>query len=411
MEQYHEVLGKATRETGIAHQLSRFERRHLKNVRRGFEALMSYLLMPALGAKDLRGLKRKALTSQRNVSASLGAAGPSTWIRLMRGGGRQLLKSLHRQYHSRSAATRSRHRFTFVLDDWAQAKRSKRSRLVVSDYDGSVGKVRPCMKVVGLTAVIGKGKLSFPIDARLRLPRRQAAPGRPPLTQLELAAVMLRDLAEGAARNRIELRGCALGVDAWYTAEPLVRLARELGLVLVGKPKRNQKLDVHRLGCVSAGELLTRELPLSRSRKGAVIPHFRVKAHSSSLQQVALVIRRDKDEPRCAVSSEPTWDAPRILSAWDLRWTTESWSRSMKNDLNFSSCRFKDDVKLYAHLALRSLAYLLFNYVRSWIMKKRITMGQMLRDRAIHSKDWLSPLASSLAIHTPFSPVLVRQPR
>lgn len=403
MAEYSKSIVAAMEQTGIDRELGRVAARCLRDNRAGVAALLSYLMMPALGVRDVAGLKGKALASQRNVYGVLQGATPASFIRLIRRSGRGLLKKLYQRHHTRSPATKSRHRLTFTIDDWAQAKRSELSKLVGSSYDGSIKKVRRCLNIIALNVVIGNSKLNIPLDVDFKLPRRKGQRGRPPLTKADLALAMLDRLASWAEHNAIRLKGCALAVDTWYASQRLFAKARELGMILVTKAKSNQRFDTGRRQSVKVKDLLQQSLPVHKSRGADQVRYVRLVATHATFGRTALVIPQDKQRIECLVASDPTYDGVRTIRASDLRWQTETFSWSMKQDLHFGRCRYKSDPKLFAHLGLRALGYLLFNYVRCWLLKKKLTRGKLLKILATHCNEWLFPLAEQFALSPPFS--------
>lgn len=300
------------------------------------------LMFPTLfGCINADELSRTRGWDKNLPARLLGALPTRSWLKRLRRLGQDVLGALWRHMEARSAATRSRWQWTWVLDDAVFRTYGSKLELVGTWWSGQHKRVVDGMDGVLLLVVIGDGKLVVPVDFAVRRPNPKG-PGRRCRTKLEWAQVMLDETLAALRRRGLDLPAPLMVADSWLSDSKLMAhvAATQQGTLLVqGKATSTFYLED---GCkVKGAELIdeAREWPFRQSLYAPACRYARLRATSPTYGEVTVLIVDKPGEKRfdllCCATPLP---ATRLLRLWSRRHWIEHVFRTLKHLLATGRC-------------------------------------------------------------------------
>ena len=318
----------------------------------------------------------------KNLPARLlGALPKRSWLKRLRRLGQDVLGALWRHSEAKSAATRSRWPWTWVLDDSVFRQYGSQLELVGTGWSGQHKRVVDGIDGVLLLVVIGDGKLVGPVDFAVRRPNPQG-PGRRCRTKLEWAQVMLDETLAALRRRGLDLPAPLVVADSWLSDSKLMAhvAATHQGTLLVqGKATYTFYLED---GCkVKRAALIdeAREWPFRQSLHAPACRYARLRATSPTYGEVTVLVVDKPGEKRFYLLCFATpLQATRLLRLWSRRHWIEHVFRTLKHLLATDACQVHREDAYYGHLVLRLMACFVLFYTSRVIFKGQVTMDEMV---------------------------------
>ena len=181
------------------------------------------LMFPTLfGCRHGHELTRVRGWNKHIPSQLLGALPKRSWLKRLRRLGLEMLLSLWRHPQDKSAATRRRWQWRWIVDDAVFRKYGKPFGLVGTWYSGQCKRTVPGIDGVLLLVVIGDGTLIIPVDCALRRPNPKG-PGRRCQEKLVLTQHMLDERLAALAKRGVTFPAPMVVADSWFSDSKLMR--------------------------------------------------------------------------------------------------------------------------------------------------------------------------------------------
>jgi hypothetical protein len=181
------------------------------------------LMFPTLfGCRHGHELTRVRGWNKNVPSRLLGALPKRSWIKRLRRLGLEILLSIWRHTHDKSASTHSRWQWRWIIDDSVFRKYGKQLGLVGTWYSGQFKRTVPGIDGVLLLVVIGDGKLIIPLDFAIRRPN-PPGPGRRCYDKLTLTQHMLDERLAAFAKRGVTVPAPMVVADSWFSDSKLMR--------------------------------------------------------------------------------------------------------------------------------------------------------------------------------------------
>jgi hypothetical protein len=175
------------------------------------------LMFPTLfGCRHGYELTRVRGWNKNVPSRLLGALPKRSWLKRLRRLGLEMLVSLWRHTQDKSASTKSRWQWRWIVDDAVFRKYGKQLGLVGTWYSGQFKRPVPGIDGVLLLVVIGDGKLVIPLDFAIRRPH-PTGPGRRCHAKLTLTQNMLDERLAAFAKRGVTLPVPLVVADSWFS--------------------------------------------------------------------------------------------------------------------------------------------------------------------------------------------------
>lgn len=378
VEKYTSYLEKSIKSLGFSEELEKFVRKHLSKVYKAYGALLGLLLLPLFDSGSYQEFARRAGWGKNKPYRILGSASKGCWVRMLRRRGFELFLRIVREYHTKSAATKSRYKITFVCDDTTLLKFAKRLGLVGIWWSGNIKDVVLGVSVVVLYAVVGDGKLWIPLDFRIRRPDPEKA-GRKCLTKPDLVEEMVEEFKDKCKKRRIDTDGWFTVLDAWYGSKDLldtVTSGLRFTMVVEGKANYVFYVDDQRVHGKDLFEL--KGVRWHNSTQMPLLRYARVRARSPSFGPLLLLLWEKGEERRYLMMRDNFFSSVRIIVAFKLRWWVEDFFRTLKSHLKIESFQFTKEDEVYAHIVLRVLCFLVVGYVLKVVARGKVTIGELV---------------------------------
>ena len=243
--------------------------------------------------------------------------------------------------------------------------------------------------------------IQYPIDYRLFIPETVAEREKRLFkSHTDLAIELV---------NGTERLGCpamTYTFDISYTVATLTNVIESYGKNWVGSIKTNRWITVGERD-IKAGDF-ARELPdVSYHRETVHDKNYwvfsKVVRVSHFDKKLRMVISYDnpqrQGDPKIFVANVLTWEARRVLTVYDGRWSVETFYRDSKQELGLDGYELRDEDGFRRHWYLVFTAYscLLAEFhacgQRSWFTAKLLTIGEarrrLARDTLINLVDWI----------------------
>ena len=159
-------------------------------------------------------------------SRVLNALPKRSWLKRLRRLGLEMLVAMWRHTQDKSASTRSRWQWRWVVDDSVFRKYGKQFGLVGTWYSGQFKRTVPGIDGVLLLVVIGDGKLIIPVDFAIRRPNPKG-PGRRCHDKLTLTQSMLDERLAAFAKRGVTLPAPMVVADSRFSDSKLMRQDRK----------------------------------------------------------------------------------------------------------------------------------------------------------------------------------------
>jgi len=185
---------------------------------------MVALMFPTLfGCRHGHELTRVRGGWNKNIpSQLLGALPTRSWLKRLRRLGLEMLVSMWRHTQDKSASTRSRWQWRWIVDDAVFRKYGRQCGLVGTWYSGQFKRTVPGIDGVLLLVVIGDGTLIIPVDFAIRRPH-PTGPGRRCQDQLSLPQSLLDERLAALAKRGLQLPTPMVVADRWLSDSKLMR--------------------------------------------------------------------------------------------------------------------------------------------------------------------------------------------
>jgi hypothetical protein len=317
----------------------------------------------------------------KNLPSRLLSALPKrSWLKRLRRLGLEVLGPLWRHAASKSAATRSRWQWTWVVDDSVFKKYGEQLGLVGTWWSGQEHRVLSGIDGVLLVVVVGGGKLVVPVDFAIRRPD-PTGPGAPCCDKLHWLQSMLDGRVVAFRRRGVALPPPIVVADSWFSDSKLMHhiATTHQGTFLVeGKSTYTFALPDGRQ--VKGSDL---QQPSEWSwRDSPQVPgvrYVRLRATSPTYGAVTLIIVH---EPGVALyyllCVETASSGPRLIRAWKRRHWIEHCFRTLKHLLAAGACQVQSEDAYYGHLVLRLMGCLVLFYTSRVICRGRLTMEEII---------------------------------
>src|SRR6266571_1610950 len=274
------------------------------------------LMFPTLfGCRHSHELIRVRGWDKNIPSRVLNALPKRSWLKRLRRLGLEMLVSIWRHTQDKSASTRSRWQWRWVVDDAVFRKYGKQFGLVGTWYSGQFKRTVPGIDGVLLLVVIGDGTLIIPIDFAIRRPNPKG-PGRRCHDKLRLTQRMLDACLAALAKRGVTLPAPMVVADSWFSDSKLMR-------------------------------------------------------HVANAHQGTLLVQGKR-------SYTFTIEVTRLIQAWNQRHWIEQMFRLLKHLLATEACQARTEDAYYGHVVLRLMAGFVLFYTSRVIFKGHVTMEEIV---------------------------------
>jgi len=229
--------------------------------------------------------------------------------------------------------------------------------------------------------------IQYPINYRLFIPEEVAKRERRLFkSHTDLAIEMVQET------ERLGCPATTYTFDIPYTVQRLTDVIESYGKNWVGGIKNNRWLTVGERE-IKAGDF-ARELPDEAYHQETIHGKdywvfSKVVRVSHFAKKLRIVISYDnpqrQGEPKILVTNVLTWEARRVLTVYDGRWSVETFYRDSKQELGLDGYELRDEDGFRRHWYLVFAAYscLLTEFHacgrRSWFTAKLLTIGEARR--------------------------------
>jgi hypothetical protein len=339
------------------------------------------LMFPTLfGCRHGHELTRVRGWDKNIPSQLLGALPKRSWLKRLRRLGLEILVSIWRHTQGKSASTRSRWQWRWVVDDSVFRKYGKQLGLVGRWWSGQFKRTVPGIDGVLLLVVIGDGKLIIPLDFAIRRPNPEG-PGRRCDDKLTLTRNMLDERLAAFAKRGVMLPAPMVVADSWFSDSKLMRYVESAhhGTLLV-QGKRSYTFTLEDGRKVKGSDLVNPDnWAWQRSLHAPGCRYVRLRAHSRTYGQVLLVVvDKPGEKPFYLISMSLTIQVTRLIQAWNQRHWIEQMFRILKHLLAAEACQARSEDAYYGHLVLRLMAGFVLFYTSRVIFKGHVTMEEIV---------------------------------
>jgi DDE superfamily endonuclease len=339
------------------------------------------LMFPTLfGCRHGHELTRVRGWNKNIPSQLLGALPKRSWLKRLRRLGLEILLSIWRYTQGKSASTRSRWQWRWIVDDSVFRKYGTHLGLVGTWYSGQFKRTVPGIDGVLLLVVIGDGKLIIPLDFAIRRPNPKG-PGRRCYDKLTLTQNMLDERWAAFAKRGVTFPAPLVVADSWFSDSKLMRYvakAHQGTLLVQGKSSYTFTLEAGRK--VKGSDLVNHDKWSWQQSLHAPGCHYvRLRARSRTYGQVLLiVVAKPGEKPFYLISMSLTIQVTRLIQAWNQRYWIEQMFRLLKHLLAAEACQARSEDAYYGHLVLRLMAGFVLFYTSRVIFKGHVTMEEIV---------------------------------
>jgi SRSO17 transposase len=282
--------------------------------------------------------------------------------------------------------TRWGKRGVVALDDTMNRHDGKHFDLIGKLFDHAEGDYPMAHNLV--TSHYVGPNVQYPIDYRLFIPKSVATKeGLPFKTHTEMAIELVHDA---------EKRKCPASCytfDAAYTVQDLTAVIESYGKMWVGVLKSNRWITVgnKRIKVLDFARELPesayREILLGDKQYWVFSKVVRVSHFDNRLRIVISFDNAKREgEPKFFVTNGLSWEAIRVLTSYDCRWSVETFYRDSKQELGLDGYELRAESGFRRHWYLVFAAYscLLSELQacgrRRWFTAKLLTIGEARRN-------------------------------
>ena len=370
VELYVENLKKSIAELEIDKELEKYAIHHLGRMLQAFSIILGLLLLPLSGCESYHEFSQEYGIGKNKPYRILKSGSPTSWIRLLRRLGTNLLIKIVKRYHYMSDATKSRHKATLEIDSTTLLKLSEKLGLVGVFWSGKLKKEASSIQLVVLYAVIGEGNLLIPLDMRIRRPDPEG-PGRKCKEQPQLVIEMIRDLKTRCFANRVDVKGWFVAMDSWYCSNELIDKISNLGFFVIVEGKSNYVFfnegNKERYNPSDLAEIVRWRDGIQRD-----IRYARVNVTSPTFGEVTLILFEDERGLRYLITKPNTISGIRIIVAYKLRWWIEEFFKICKSYLKIEKFQMVKEEEVYGHICLRMMCFLLVCHCAKKVCRETI---------------------------------------
>jgi len=294
--------------------------------------------------------------------------------------GLEMLVSIWHHTQDKSASTRSRGQWRWIVDDSVFRKYGRQFGLVGTWYSGQFKRTVPGIDGVLLLVVIGDGKLIIPVDFAIRRPHPKG-PGRRCHDKLSLTQSMLDERLAAFAKCGLQLPTPMVVAESWFSDSTLMRhIANAHQGTLLVQGKRSYPFTLEDGRKVKGANVVN---PDKWSRQQSLhapgCRYVRLRAWSPTYGQVLLVVvDKPGEKPFSLISMSLTIQVTRLMQAWNQRHWIEQMFRILKHLLAAEAWQARTEDAYYGHVVLRLMAgFVLFSTSRV-IFKGHVTMEEIV---------------------------------
>jgi len=294
--------------------------------------------------------------------------------------GLEMLVSIGRHTQDKSASTRSRWQWRWIVDDSVFRKYGRQFGLVGTWYSGQFKRTVPGIDGVLLLVVIGDGKLIIPVDFAIRRPNPKG-PGRRCQDKLVLTQHMLDERLAACAKRGVTLPAPMVVADSWFSDSKLMRhVANAHQGTLLVQGKRSYTFTLEDGRKVKGSDLVKADnWSWQQSLHAPGCRYVRLRAWSPTYGQVLLVVvDKPGEKPFYLISMSLTIQVTRLIQAWNQRHWIEQMFRILKHLLAAEACQARTEDAYYGHLVLRLIAGFVLFYTSRVIFKGHVTMEEIV---------------------------------
>jgi SRSO17 transposase len=229
--------------------------------------------------------------------------------------------------------------------------------------------------------------VQYPIEYRLFIPEAVAKEQKRVFkTHVELAVELVHD------SERRKCPASCYAFDIAYTVQDLTEVIEKYVKNWVGCIKTNRWLTVGERE-IKAGDF-AKELPDSAYHKETIHGKdywvfSKVVRVSKFDRKLRVVISYDNEkregDPKIFVTNALTWEARRVLTAYECRWSVETFYRDSKQELGLDGYELRDEggFRRHWHLVFAAYSCLLSELQacgrRRWFTAKLLSIGEARR--------------------------------
>jgi hypothetical protein len=387
VEIYADGIKKAISELDLDAELREFAAEYLGKMVKTFSIVLGLLLLPLSGCSSYHEFSQEYGIGKNKPYRILNRCTPTVWMRLLRRTSIKLQVKIVKKYHQMSAATKSRHKVTLVVDSTTLLKLAQELGLVGVFWSGKLKKTASSIQLVVLYAVIGEGKLLIPLDMRIREPESQ---GKQCKEQPELVLEMVRNLRTRCRIKGIDPCGWFIVMDSWYGSKDLLDKISELGFIMAFEGKSNYVFFLNKEKFNAAG--LAEEIEWRDSNQRD-IEYARVNVTSPTFGEVTLVLFQDAGELKYLVMKPNLISAVRVIVAYKLRWWIEEFFKICKSYLNIEKFQMVKENEVYGHICLRIICFIVVCFCARRICRE--TIQKIVRKLNRYWFEWFPEILDS----------------
>jgi hypothetical protein len=292
------------------------------------------LMFPTLfGCRHGHELTRVRGWNKHIPSQLLGALPKRSWLKRLRRLGLEILVSMWRHTQDKSASTRSRWQWRWIVDDAVFRKYGRQFGLVGTWDSGQFKRTVPGIDGVLLLVVLGDGTLIIPVDFAIRRPNPKG-PGRRCQDKLSLTQSLLDECLAAFAKRGLQLPTPMVVAESWFSDSKLMRHianAHQGPLLVQGKRSSTFTLEDGRK--VKGSDVVKPDdWSWQQSLHAPGCRSVRLRAWSPTYGQVLLVVvDKPGEKPFYLISMSLTIQVTRLIQAWNQRQWIEQMFRILKH--------------------------------------------------------------------------------
>jgi len=304
----------------------------------------------------IQGLLTRTNTSISGMALnSLNSLSHTTLTRFLKGY-KPFWKALQKEL-CQVLSTPAQDKRILILDDTLIERRGKQIPFTAKQFDHCQNRFTRGQVVLAIGKIIGK--LFYPLDLLFA----GTCEGKSNQTKNEMALSWLK-------ANDVE--GSIVLADSWYTNSTLIEGCHcWLKATFIGQLKSSILLKTE--GQIMKVKKLRTSSKLNRTTKvhGKKIAYHSYLAYPQPFRIPVKVVVTQMEDGATAVllSSDTTLSGEAIIHYYSLRWTIESFFKFAKQTLSFSNCQIRSSEAQNHFMLLVSIAYLVFNDLKSLCLK------------------------------------------
>ncbi len=380
VELYVENLKKSIAELGIDKELEKYVIHHLGRMLQAFGIILGLLLLPLSGCESYYEFSQEYGIGKNKPYRILKRGSPTSWIRLLRRLGTNLLIKIVKRYHYMSDATKSRYKVTLEVDSTTLLKLAEKLGLVGVFWSGKLKREASSIQLVVLYAVIGEGNLLIPLDMRIRRPDPEGS-GRKCKEQPQLVIEMIRDMKTRCFAKGVDVKGWFIVMDSWYCSDELIDKISKLGFFVIVEGKSNYVFNEERYNPSDLAEVVRWRDGIQRD-----IRYARVNVTSPTFGEVTLILFEDERGLRCLITKPNAISGIRIIVAYKLRWWIEEFFKICKSYLKIENFQMVKEEEVYGHICLRMMCFLLVCHCAKKVCRE--TIQKIVRKLSRYWFEW-----------------------